>query len=381
MPDLTTARARKRLRVRRDPYYHRLAEGAYLGFRRGPDTWTARYRGPDGEQNYTALKEVPSGDYDAAVKAAMSWFAQLGGTAVRSPQRGTVGAALEAYLVDLERHGRTDAARTARSQFRTAVLDDPLAGRPLEACTRDDFEEWRDRLRPGRRRRSVNRYTTQVAAALNVAHALGHVGNPAAWRLKSLMDDGAEHPVEFLGAAQRKAIIAAAAPNAGLFFRGLELTGARPSELASTTVQDFDGRSVRLASRKGRGGKVRERYTVLDQDGVTFFTAQVAGKLPRASIFTEDGELAWRRDSWAEQMRDAIKGVNAKARAAARIPLTASAYSFRHARASELLQLHGIDPISVAMQLGTSTVMLERTYAKFIQSAFIAKLAAIKAAS
>jgi hypothetical protein len=61
-----------------------------------------------------------------------------------------------------------------------------------------------------------------------------------------------------------------------------------------------------------------------------------------------------------------------------KIPEDASAYSLRHARISEVLQVHGIDPITVASQTGTSVAMLERTYFKFIPSAMRAKLAAIK---
>jgi hypothetical protein len=37
-----------------------------------------------------------------------------------------------------------------------------------------------------------------------------------------------------------------------------------------------------------------------------------------------------------------------------------SADSFRHARISELLQLYGIDPLTVAGQSGTSLAMIER---------------------
>lgn len=44
----------------------------------------------------------------------------------------------------------------------------------------------------------------------------------------------------------------------------------------------------------------------------------------------------------------------------------ASTYSLRHARISELLQVHGIDPITVASKTRTSVTMLEMTYFKSI---------------
>jgi hypothetical protein len=86
-----------------------------------------------------------------------------------------------------------------------------MYGITLEAVTRDDFLEWRDRLLEGRQPRTVNRHARAVAAALNQAVELGYLGNPAAWRLKALSDDieeGGETAV-FLDAAHRRAVIAA----------------------------------------------------------------------------------------------------------------------------------------------------------------------------
>ena len=69
---------------------------------------------------------------------------------------------------------------------------------------------------------------------------------------------------------------------------------------------------------------------------------------------------------------------NNKARGKARIPPGATTYSFRHARISELLQVHGVDPLTVAQQTGTSLAMIERAYHRFIPSAMQEKLAAVK---
>ncbi len=78
-------------------------------------------------------------------------------------------------------------------------------------------------------------------------------------------------------------------------------------------------------------------------------------------------------------MRAAINRHNESAKEGeVKIPEDVSAYSLRHARISELLQVHGIDPITVASQTGTSVAILEMTYFKFMPSAMRAKLAAIK---
>jgi hypothetical protein len=54
------------------------------------------------------------------------------------------------------------------------------------------------------------------------------------------------------------------------------------------------------------------------------------------------------------------------------------ALRFRHARISELLQIYGVDPLTVAAQTGTSIAMIEKAYLRFIPSAMQEKLAALK---
>jgi hypothetical protein len=116
---------------------------------------------------------------------------------------------------------------------------------------------------------------------------------------------------------------------------------------------------------------------VLDEDGLAFFRSQAAGKSPNAPLFLDNGK-PWRRDRWAQEVRAAIASHNETAVGAARISTDASAYSFRHARISELLQVYSVDPLTVAAQTGTSLRMIERTYFKFIRSAMLTKPARLK---
>lgn len=378
MADITRKSARAQLPERREPYWQRLGAGAYLGFRRGANTWIARYRGRDGKQQYRALDGAI--EYDDAKKAAEQWLSQLAGSPVRVAKRDTVRAALETYLTDLRRHGRADAAIEAEGRFKLTVYEDPIAELSLESATQDDFLEWRDRLIPGRQPRSINRHVRAVVAGLNRGRQLGHVGNPDAWKLKPLSDDTEDEgeTAVFLTAEQRKTLLESATQAAAEFLRGLELTGARPKELAAATATDFDGQSLRLAHRKGRPPKLRVRHVVLGPEGVEFFKAQSRRKLPGALLFTEDGEQQWRRHVWAREVRAAITKHNEKARGKNRLPVDASAYSFRHARISELLQIHGVDPLTVASQTGTSLAMIEKSYLRFIPSAMREKLASVK---
>lgn len=367
------------LPARREPHWQRLGKGAYLGFRRGPDTWIARYRARDGRQHYHPLGDLE--EFDAAKRAAEAWLGQLSRVPGRTARRGTVGMALEAYIADLKRHRRTDAAKENEVRFSRIIAKDVIGELALEDATRDDFLEWRERISAGLLPRTVNRNVAAVVAGLNRAHrALGFVGNADAWRLDRLADDVEDEgdTAIFLSPAQRAAIIEKAVPRAADFLRALQFTGARPKELAAAKVEDFDGQTVRLAHRKGRPAKLRTRRTVLSDAGVRFFANLAAGKAEGALLLTVDGEQAWKRHHWARAINAAIAAHNKAAKARDRVPGGATAYSFRHARISELLQVHGVDPLTVAQQCGTSLAMIEKAYLKFIPAAFRAKLAAIR---
>jgi integrase len=380
LPDLSRKRERERLAVRDAPYYQRLCEGGYLSFRRGPDIWGGRYRDRNKEQQRTSFKDIDSNDYDEAKRRADQWIASLAGTAVRSTKRSTVKVALNAYLTDLRRQGRGDAAKGAEWRFKKYVYADPLAEVELEKATRDDFAEWRDRHREGRAARTIERQFRSVKAGLNRALELGYLGNPLAWKLQALQDDvedGGETAV-FLDADQRKGLIEAAEPAAGNFLRAIELTGARPHELAAAKVADFNGETLRLAHRKGRPPKLRVRHVFLSEEGVVFFNRHCENKPKDDPIFTENGTQRWRGHMWARRVRAAIATHNKRGDRKLQIPVEASSYSFRHARISELLQIHGVDPLTVAAQTGTSIVMIEKTYLRFIPSAMREKLASVK---
>ena len=382
MADLSRKRDRERLPARREPHWQRLAEGAYLGFRRGPDTWLARFRDRSGKQQYKPLGEAI--EYDDAKERAEEWLASIKGSGVRTVRRDTVRAALETYLADLRRHNRPDTASEAGERFKRIVYTDPLAELELESATLDDFLEWRDRIRVGRAARTTNRSVRAVKAGLNRARQLGHLGNSDAWDLQALPDDeGQKGTAVFLNPEQRVMLIVAANPSLADFLRGLELTGARPKELASARVEDFDGETLRLSHRKGKPARLRIRQVVLSIEGAAFFERMAKDKLPKALLFTEDGEQGWRRHMWARGIRAAVKTHNEKpevkkSKSIKRLPLDASAYAFRHARISELLQVHSVDPLTVAAQTGTSVAMIEMAYLRFIPSAMQEKLRNLK---
>jgi integrase len=386
MADLSRKRERERLKPRREPYWQRLDKGMYLGFRRAKvyarSTWHARLRGRDGKQNYHALPAVDVDDYDGAKKAAEKWLKQMGVAPSRRKARGTVREALEYYLQYLRNQGRDNTARTIERKFKQVVWDDPLASIPTHALIDDDSEDWRDRLREGRQPRSINRIVRDYKAGMNVARKKGkYVIDPRAYDLEPLADDveGTGEAAVFLEPHHRKQLINKALPAAAEFMRGLELTGARPGELAAATVADLGTKhgTLQLKHRKGRKAKIKIRSVVLSRDGLVFFKKQAKNKLPGTRLFLDPDGRPWQRKRWAEEIRAASAIVNARVKGKNRIPTGATAYSFRHARISELLQEYKIDPLTVAMQTGTSIKMIELYYFNLIVPALRDKLAAV----
>jgi integrase len=380
MADLSRKKLRDALPVRREPHWQCLARGCYLGFRAGAGTWIARFRDRAGKQHHHALAGIHENDFDEAKRQAEEWLVRMGAAGVRAARRTTVKQALEAYLADLVRHGRSDTATKTEDWYGWLVYTDILAGLPLDGLTQQDMLEWRDRLVSDTRKpRTLNRYVTAVVAGLNRALELGYVGNPRAWKLDRLSDDTEdEGAAVFLTPAQRKALLTAAEPHAADFLRTLELTGGRPHEIAKATVADFDGETLKLSHKKGRPPKLRIRYVVLDADGIAHCKGAAAGKHPAALLFPDKDGDAWKKSTWMDAVRDAIKRHNESVEPADQLPRGTRAYSMRHARISELLQRHGIDPLTVAKQTGTSLQQIEKIYYKFISSAMKEKLAAVR---
>lgn len=131
--DIKTVAARSKLLPRREPHWHRISEGAYLGYRvmttGKPGSWVARYRDrATGKQVTKALgdfSEHPdSKRYDLASSAAVEWFTHLGRGG--SAKSYTVAEAAKEYITyTLSEHGEA-AAKDMRSRVDRLVLSTNL---------------------------------------------------------------------------------------------------------------------------------------------------------------------------------------------------------------------------------------------------------------
>ena len=381
MRDITTKIGRDKLPERQEPYWYPLEKGAALGYRaKATGTWIVRHRGRDGKQNYRAIGSQP--DFSTAKAIATEYLKSSTSTAHRTATRGTVRDALCAYVRHKRAQGRNASAWDAGQRFRLTVGRTSTFGRMrLEDVRHEDVSTWRNGLKKGRKPRSVNRQVRAVIAALNFAVSHGHAGIRDAWKLEPLVDDSEKSAAVFLTNIQRDRLIASAAPALANLLTGFTHTGARPSELAAAVVADFDakGGTVTLRSHKGRGGKLRTRAVMLSDAGIVFFRDQARGKLPKAPLIANDDGAHWTDQQWCAGIGRAITAANAAAKKPdERIPKGASAYSFRHTRISELLQVYGIDPLTVAQQCGTGIMMIQDHYFKFIKSSMRDKLNAVQ---
>jgi hypothetical protein len=127
----------------------------------------------------------------------------------------------------------------------------------------------------------------------------------------------------------------------------------------------------------------------LPDEAILFFKEQTKCREASSPLFPTSAGGFWDRHAWAKTFRRVAEAVNkliaqpnvaiidSRKDQLARIPDSASAYSFRHARISELLQIYKIDPITVARQTGTSLEMIEKFYFRFLPSTFRSQLQAI----
>lgn len=381
MPKIVTVRDRAALKARREPYWHRLAKGCYVGFRRmssdTPGAWLARaYSEFEGKQQYKSLgafDDRPDSDrFDAAAKAAGEWFDHLGrGGAV---QGATVKDVCDRYVqhlnggtIKLDDKGKevlNKRAADARARFKAYVLDNAaLAAADVSKLTPAVMDQWRTRLRErptksggnrgqARTPSSLNRDMTPFRAALNLALDDGLVTSDFAWRVKLRPIPAADKKRElYLTREQRKKLIEQAPADLAQFLRALALLPLRPGALAAMTAGDYNAKLavIRVPDDKANAG----RSIKLPPATAKLFAAAAKDKLPAAPLFARADGRPWDKDMWKDPIKAAVR--------AAELPGEATAYTLRHSVITDLVH-GGLDLLTVAQVAGTSVRMIEKHY-------------------
>lgn len=390
---IDTVSARARLAPRREPYWHKVAKGNYLGYRKMTATsegsWNARAMDElAGKEVYKALgdfTDLPDHKrFDAATTAARAWFDHLGKGG--SASSTTIKTACDRYVDHLRTtkpkteltayalarrsaKGKTEAAvvpaaEDAAARFKNYVLDDAkLAATDIAKLTPAMLDAWRKRLQAAPTRSGGNRGELRAAstlnrdmscfrAALNLAYTDGLVTSDFAWRGKLLPIKDADKRRElYLDKDQRRKFIEKAQADLAGFLRGLSLLPLRPGALAALTVSNFDKRLGVLTVGKDKAG--RDRKLKMPKATAELLEAATKDKLPAAPLFARADGRAWDKDGWKWPVKAAAE--------AARLPAGTTAYTLRHSTISDLVH-GGLDLLTVAQISGTSVRMIEQHY-------------------
>lgn len=365
---------RASLEARKEPYWARLREGGFVGYRvnerGGAGTWIARFRDADGKQKYRALGTFIDGKasaYDQAAKAAAKFFDET--AAGVSTDVLTVWQACEQYIRKLRDEDGDTKADSEQARLVRLVKGSGLARIELASLKPEHVKTWRQELkkRPARvdrtkdaaepvtRERSaatINRDVVPLRAALNHALELGQIATDVAWREALKPIKGADRKrTLYLEATDRRRIIEHASDEIRPFLIGMTRLPLRPGALAALTVGAFDKRLNVLHVGDDKAGG--DRAIGLPTVTAKFIQEQAKGALPAAPLFRQATGAAWNKDAWKGPIKEAVE--------AAGVPMATTAYTLRHSVITDLV-VSGLDLLTIAQISGTSVAMIERHY-------------------
>lgn len=381
--NLGTVSKRDKLQPRRNPYFHKLGAGEFLGFRKlshdAVGTWIARvYDAGQRKQRFQALGTFdhlqPSERYGAASKAARDWLKHL--NAGGRHEVITVREVCERYVDRLQREKGETQAKEAQARFARYVDNDLIASVPLPKLKRSHVVDWRVRLqdlpavitrkgkgqgrgrgRPMTRPRSlatINRDMVAFRAALNLALADDYAVSDKPWReaLKPIKHTNGRRQL-YLDREQRRLLLERLDSDIAVFVRALCVLPLRPGAAAALCVRDFDARQKTLFIPMDKQGGART--IPLPDATLKLLKATARGKLPAAPLFARWDGKRWDKEMWKKPIKEAAR--------VAGLPSETCAYTLRHSTITDLVT-DGLDLLTVAQVSGTSVSMIEKHYGK-----------------
>ena len=323
---LETRTARARLRIRRTPYFAKIAKGLRLGYYRGAvaGSWVARcYRGAgvyatealgiaDDTLEADGVKVL---DYWQAQEHARRWGQRQRLIAEGMLREGsyTVFNAVTDYLAEIHAEKSPAAVQGAKYVFDAWILPD-LGAIQVEKLTTDRINRWRNKLatQPKRvrkkltaiepatretpddedarraRKATANRILTMLKAALNRAFHADRVSSDSAWRKVKPFKRVDEAVVRYLSAAEARRLVRACPEDFRKLVQAALLTGCRYSELARLKCANFNRDSGTLAIRLSKG---KIRHVVLTDEAKAVLCGLDQGQGPSDHVFLRaDGD-------------------------------------------------------------------------------------------
>jgi integrase len=213
----------------------------------------------------------------------------------------------------------------------------------------DDEEESR------RSRDSANRVLNMAKAAFNHAFHTGKVADDRAWRRVRAFRGVGEARKVIMSEAELQRLVDACGPGLRELVLVGAMTGCRLGELTSRCVRDFDPAEGALMVR----GKTGRRVVHLAPQASQLLRQLASGKRPQDHLLTTAAGGRWTESLHTRPFIAAV--------AQAGLDPQTTFYSLRHSYISRAL-VAGVPTKAVADHCGTSITMLERFYAKFVQS-------------
>ncbi len=392
---LETRTARTRLRIRRTPYFAKIAKGLRLGYYRGSisGSWIARcYRGA-GVYATEALGIADDTLEADGVKVLDYWQAQ--GHARRWGERQrliaegmlregsyTVADAVKDYLAEIKAEKSPAAVQGAKYVLDAWVLPE-LGAIQVEKLTTDRINRWRNKLatQPKRvrskltaiepatretaddedarraRKATANRILTMLKAALNRAFHADRVSSDSAWRKVKPFKRVDEAVVRYLSAAEARRLVRACPEDFRKLVQAALLTGCRYSELARLKSGNFNADSGTLAIRLSKG---KIRHVVLTDEGKLSFADWTKDKGPSDHVFLRADGGVWGTSHQKRPLDEASERAG--------ISPAVNFHILRHTHGSHLA-MSGVPMGVVAAQLGhADTRMTEKHYAHLAPS-------------
>lgn len=386
---IDTVGGRNKLAPRREPYWHRLGKGLYVGFRKMTNTsngtWLTRYPGPQNLEIQSSLgtfeQHSPHERFDKAVETTRALLSRSKSSSEDPPQSSiTVMDACDLYRKHIQEIKGFGPAEDLAKRYNRWVKPDPIHRIELQRLTREQCVAFRRRImstpvkvgKSGttreRSKDTVNRDIAAVRAAFNKAFDDGQVSTDFAWRqpLKSFKNVSKRRNL-YLDREQRRTFIAHAADELANFLRGLSLLPLRPGALAALTVADFDSRLNVL--RVGIDKSGQDRRVKLPLATATLLKKLAQDRDPACPLISRADGQAWNKDAWKGPIKDAA--INAG------LPTKTSALTLRHSVITDLVH-GGLDLLTVAQISGTSVAMIEKHYGHLrgnVATSALAKLA------
>jgi len=367
--------ARAKLKPNKEPYWHQINTGLFLGYYKGKKSAVWFVRRKTNEGKYQKIRIGLADDYQDANGISVYDYKQAHRLAIHRDDHAvkdahgtptysrTTKEVMNDYLnwFKLHRKSYSDTKNTVDKQI-TPQLGDLLASE----LTPRRIKSWQEGLITANKRydeddpesvrrakSTANRVLTVLKAALNHAYLNGDISDDTAWRIVKPFKAVEAPKIRHIDQAECKRLIDSSEPDFRNLVKAALFTGCRYGELTKLLVSDFNSNAGTIYIHESKSG--HPRHVPLTDEGIEFFTDICKGQKKAAHAFLRMDGKPWGKSHQSRPMLDACKK--------AEIDPPVSFHILRHTYGS-LLAMNGAPLQVIAQALGhADTRITEKHYA------------------